>query len=122
SLDKHHKNNLRTSATHELAAGTANGYVMFVVGLALLGAAVSLFVTGGITAPKNGWIIALIILGALTLIILGLLTLRGLYILQPNQAALLLLFGKYRGTDRNAGLRWTNPFYSRTKMSLRVHN
>jgi regulator of protease activity HflC (stomatin/prohibitin superfamily) len=42
--------------------------------------------------------------------------------LQPNQAALLLLFGKYRGTDRNSGLRWTIPFYSRTKISLRVHN
>ena len=35
----------------------------------------------------------------------------GLYMMQPNQAALLLLFGRYRGTDRSEGLRWSNPFY-----------
>jgi hypothetical protein len=42
--------------------------------------------------------------------------------LQPNQAALLLLFGSYRGTDRERGLRWANPFYSKTKISVRAHN
>jgi regulator of protease activity HflC (stomatin/prohibitin superfamily) len=42
--------------------------------------------------------------------------------LQPNQAALLLLFGDYRGTDRNEGLRWANPFYAKTKISIRAHN
>ena len=42
--------------------------------------------------------------------------------LQPNQAALLLLFGDYRGTDRSSGLRWANPFYRKTKISLRAHN
>jgi regulator of protease activity HflC (stomatin/prohibitin superfamily) len=42
--------------------------------------------------------------------------------LQPNQAALLLLFGNYRGTDRSRGLRWANPFYSKTKISVRAHN
>src|SRR5262249_24380629 len=59
---------------------------------------------------------------AIILVILGVLTLRGLYILQPNQGALLLLFGNYQGTDRQAGLRWTIPFYSRSRISLRVHN
>jgi len=109
------KHTPRASATHEVRATTANGYLMFVVGLAFFGAAAGLFVKGvSAGAPAIGWIV--------TLIILGVLTLRGLYILQPNQAALLLLFGNYRGTDRNAGLRWANPFYSRTQMSLRVHN
>ena len=48
--------------------------------------------------------------------------LGGLYMLQPNQAALLLLFGSYRGTDRERGLRWANPFYSKTKISVRARN
>ena len=48
--------------------------------------------------------------------------LAGLYMLQPNQAANLLLFGNYRGTDRNEGLRWANPFYSATKVSIRARN
>src|SRR5664280_3354843 len=42
--------------------------------------------------------------------------------LQPNQAALLLLLCSYRGTDRERGLRWANPFYTKTKMSVRAHN
>jgi regulator of protease activity HflC (stomatin/prohibitin superfamily) len=46
----------------------------------------------------------------------------GLYMLQPNEAALLLLFGAYRGTDRSAGLRWANPFLKKEKMSLRARN
>jgi len=49
-------------------------------------------------------------------------TLGGLYMLQPNQAAILLLFGSYRGTDRAHGLRWANPFYSKTKVSVRARN
>ncbi|MBK6294241.1 MAG: SPFH domain-containing protein [Rhodoferax sp.] len=48
--------------------------------------------------------------------------LAGLYTLNPNQAALLKLFGSYRGTDRAEGLRWANPFFSRTKVSTRAHN
>ena len=42
--------------------------------------------------------------------------------LQPNEAAILLLFGEYVGTDRSEGLRWANPFYRKQKISLRVHN
>jgi regulator of protease activity HflC (stomatin/prohibitin superfamily) len=42
--------------------------------------------------------------------------------LQPNEAAILLLFGEYVGTDRSEGLRWANPFYRKQKISLRAHN
>ncbi len=56
------------------------------------------------------------------LLIAGVLTLAGLYTLQPNEAAILQLFGAYRGTSRVPGLRATNPFYTRKKMSLRARN
>jgi len=46
----------------------------------------------------------------------------GFYLLQPNQAAAILLFGDYRGSDRRSGLRWRWPWLSRTKISTRVHN
>jgi regulator of protease activity HflC (stomatin/prohibitin superfamily) len=46
----------------------------------------------------------------------------GFYMVQPNQAAVLTLFGDYRGSDRNPGLRFANPFYWKTKISLRVRN
>ena len=46
----------------------------------------------------------------------------GLYMVEPNQAAVLSLFGRYVGTDRTDGLRWNNPFYSKKKVSMRVRN
>lgn len=46
----------------------------------------------------------------------------GVYTLQPNQAAVLSLFGKYVGTVKDNGLRWNNPFFSKRKVSLRVRN
>ena len=46
----------------------------------------------------------------------------GFYFLQPNQAAAILLFGDYKGTDRAAGLRWRWPWLTRTKISTRIHN
>lgn len=48
--------------------------------------------------------------------------LPGFFIVQPNQTAVLQLFGKYVGTCRDEGLRWTNPFYSKRPVTLRVHN
>lgn len=46
----------------------------------------------------------------------------GLYMVEPNQAAVLSLFGKYVGTDKSNGLRWNNPFLTKKKISLRVRN
>jgi regulator of protease activity HflC (stomatin/prohibitin superfamily) len=47
---------------------------------------------------------------------------KGIYMLQPNQSALLMLFGDYRGTDYSTGLRWANPFFNKMKVSLRLRN
>jgi len=47
---------------------------------------------------------------------------RGFFILAPNEAKVLQLFGDYAGTAKVAGLRWTNPFYTRRTLSLRVRN
>ncbi|MBI5095186.1 MAG: SPFH domain-containing protein [Candidatus Hydrogenedentes bacterium] len=46
----------------------------------------------------------------------------GLFTLQPNEAAVLMLFGKYKGTATESGLRWANPFYTKTKVSQRARN
>ena len=48
--------------------------------------------------------------------------LRGLFTVSPNQGRVLQLFGAYRGTARTPGLRWTNPFFTRKPISLRVRN
>jgi regulator of protease activity HflC (stomatin/prohibitin superfamily) len=47
---------------------------------------------------------------------------KGFFQVQPNQGMVLLLFGRYAGTARETGLRWTNPFYAKRAVSLRVRN
>jgi regulator of protease activity HflC (stomatin/prohibitin superfamily) len=59
--------------------------------------------------------------GAALLVFDGLL-LKGFFQVAPNEGQVLQLFGKYAGTVRDAGLRWTNPFYSKQRISLRVRN
>lgn len=54
--------------------------------------------------------------------VLSLWFLIGFFQVAPNQGQVLQLFGKYVGTVRHEGLRWTNPFYSRKRISLRVRN
>jgi len=46
----------------------------------------------------------------------------GFFQVQPNQGRVLQLFGRYAGTVRTEGLRWTNPFYTKHAISLRVRN
>lgn len=46
----------------------------------------------------------------------------GFFLVQPNEAKVLQLFGDYVGTCRTPGLRWSNPFYSKRSVSLRVRN
>jgi len=56
---------------------------------------------------------------------LGLVTVllsAGFYMVEPNQSAVLSLFGRYTGTDKANGLRWNNPFLTKKKVSLRVRN
>ena len=59
---------------------------------------------------------------AILAVILFIFIAKGMYMLQPNQSALIMLFGSYRGTDYSTGLRWANPFLNKTKVSLRLRN
>jgi regulator of protease activity HflC (stomatin/prohibitin superfamily) len=100
-------------SAEERSAATSSGFTYIAVGLITLLASVGLFAT----RPMGPTILLLI-----AAVLVAVWCLGGLYMLQPNQAALLLLFGSYRGTDRERGLRWANPFYSKTKISVRAHN
>jgi regulator of protease activity HflC (stomatin/prohibitin superfamily) len=99
----------------EIEYRTTSGYVGLGVGLVLLAAAVPLLLGVAVAGPR---MLAL----AVPSFVVGAFVLSGLYMLQPNEAAILLLFGAYKGTDRTEGLRWANPFYKKQKISLRAHN
>tara|TARA_B100000579_G_scaffold138932_1_gene112956 strand:+ start:570 stop:1475 length:906 start_codon:yes stop_codon:yes gene_type:complete len=92
-----------------------NGITMIVIWLINLPAMVVLWALSGVS---NGGTILPAILLSLFFIIAPMC----LYMLQPNQAAVLTLFGAYRGSDETQGLRFTNLFYAKKKISLRVRN
>lgn len=60
--------------------------------------------------------------GAFLFIVLEIFLLRGFFVVAPNEAQVLQLFGDYAGSAKVAGLRWANPFYTRKRISLRVRN
>ena len=94
---------------------SANGYAAALLGVLLIGATVISFVV----VP---WLGLLALIGRVLLIVAGVACLAGLYMLQPREAAILTLFGQYRGTDRSEGLRWANPLLAKRKISLRARN
>jgi hypothetical protein len=104
---------VRNRATEDVEFRSLSGYLALAVVLVLFGAGFGLVseILGEGMQP----------LGVLMLV-LGVVCAKGLYMLQPNQAALLMLFGSYRGTDMTTGLRWANPFFSKQKISLRLRN
>jgi regulator of protease activity HflC (stomatin/prohibitin superfamily) len=99
---------------------TASGFVYLVLLVLILIGGIWAIIALGTSpqAEQNGvWI------GILALVlILDAICLKGLFGVQPNQAAVLQLFGHYVGTERTPGLRWANPFYSKRYVSLRTRN
>lgn len=62
------------------------------------------------------------IIAWIVVMVVALVLLAGLFVVNPNEAQVLQLFGKYVGSAKAAGLRWANPFYSKRRISLRVRN
>jgi regulator of protease activity HflC (stomatin/prohibitin superfamily) len=98
----------------ERTAHSANGFAYILIGFIVGVLAVLMLVA----RPGPLMVVLALVLGFLAVWWCW----GGLYVLQPNQAALLMFFGSYRGTDRHEGLRWANPFNTKLKMSVRARN
>jgi regulator of protease activity HflC (stomatin/prohibitin superfamily) len=108
--------------SHERPATAFNGYLMLLVLLAAIGFG-AWIVSAGL--PSDGSANAAYFAFAIELGLAGfvaLLVAVGFYMIQPNQAAVLTLFGAYAGTDRTEGLRWVWPWISKSKVSVRANN
>jgi len=95
---------------------TTSGLLMLAVFLILIALAVV-----GIVRAARADDVRVAVIGAVV-IVASLIGLAGLFTVAPNQGLVLQLFGAYRGTAREEGLRWANPFYSKKRISLRVRN
>ncbi len=103
-------------AIKEKTATKSNGFLMLFVILAIIALDIYLLVNAiHHNAPVQLSYIIPIFLGALT-------AMGGLTIIQPNESVVLILFGKYTGTIRESGFWFVNPFTTKKKVSLRIHN
>jgi regulator of protease activity HflC (stomatin/prohibitin superfamily) len=101
-------------SSREYVASTSSGYSMLLL-LLILAVAMGMTI---FSAPRSGLVTTIVPLCSVAFV----LVLKGFYILQPNQAAVITLFGSYKGTDRATGLRWVWPWMSKSKLSVRANN
>jgi regulator of protease activity HflC (stomatin/prohibitin superfamily) len=108
-----------TRQATELVARVVPGLRMLVLGIVLALVGVAVLVLGSRQSPGLAW--ALVLLAVLIFIASGL-ALMGLTAVVPGQARVVQLFGRYRGTIRDPGLKWVNPFTRRITVSTRIRN
>jgi len=102
-------------ATEKLTSQRSGGIMLF-LNLMFTILIILLFVY----AASNDLPLLLIPIGLF--IIANILIYAGFFTIEPNEAMVLLLFGKYIGTEKSTGFKWCNPFYSKKKISLRARN
>jgi regulator of protease activity HflC (stomatin/prohibitin superfamily) len=100
----------------ESRARTSNGVPWLVGEVVVVLATVPTFILA--IANESIPLLIVAVIGTLVAVIGAI----GFYMLQPNQAGVITLFGDYRGTDQAPGLRFANPLYKKEKVSLRVRN
>ena len=100
----------------EKAIGTASGIGVLLLVLAVFVGSIAGLVTAIRTQNVS------VLLCSLGGIIVGIFLAAGLFVVNPNQAVALLLFGNYHGTTRQMGLRFANPFFTKLRISLKARN
>lgn len=100
----------------EISAGTKSGGFMLFASLLLCVAGVGAFLMGISVGP------AILAVVGIILFTVFIFMLPGFFTIQPNEAMVLILFGKYVGSVKIAGWHWANPFYTKKKISLRSRN
>ena len=112
---------MRAAAMKETPRHSLPGIPMLLLLLALMLGGLFSVIAGAGTDNDGVQTIGLVVLGIVVITVAGF-CMAGLYMVEPNQAAVLNLFGKYVGTVKDNGLRWNNPFFAKRKVSLRVRN
>jgi len=104
-----------SGVTAERVAFALPGFVGLLLILVMIGGAIGAGILGAY--GLFFFVPVAIVLGILALMFIG-----GNFVIQPNQAEVLVFLGRYRGTVKAAGWYWTNPFTTKRKVSLRVQN
>jgi regulator of protease activity HflC (stomatin/prohibitin superfamily) len=103
--------------SREFARGAIDGWFMLLINLALIFGGITLLVRGLHHIPGHERSL-LALWSGVVLELVGLICLGGHFALQPNEARVLILAGKYHGTVRSSGFFWANPFYSKSRARI----
>jgi regulator of protease activity HflC (stomatin/prohibitin superfamily) len=106
-----------THVRQETRVSSVNGYLAFAGGVLAVLAGVWLMHEAAMGSLPGAAAVA-----GILLMVAGVFVCIGLYMLQPNETAVLTLFGRYVGTDRSEGLRWAFPLYRKRKLTVRARN
>jgi len=108
--------------TKEITKPQKNGWSILFINILFLVFSIGLFTWGiFLLSHRQGFGGYLLAIGII-LFVTSTLLFVGLFTVEPNEAVVLILFGKYKGTEKTQGFRWANPLYSKKKISLRVRN
>lgn len=110
---------MNNTTVRETTIVPQTGWQTLAIGLGLLLGPIPVIV---MSAAMGGALGGIFIFFSILCIPVGLITLFGLLAIAPNDSRVLLLFGEYKGTVKESGFFWVNPFYSKKKVSLRVRN
>ena len=107
----------------EITKPQMSGWIILFSNIIFLLAAIAIFIFGIVLTKATEWIAAVYVFAlGIILLITSIILFTGLFTVEPNEAVVLILFGKYVGTEKTTGFRWANPFYTKKKISLRVRN
>jgi len=105
--------NTNFGLNREQAVTVKNGWIMLPLVVILILGSIALFTFSIVYGAQHlGHPVVSWFVGSILGIVLGIILIVGFFTLQPNEARVLILFGKYRGTVRESGFHWGNPFYS----------
>jgi len=106
------------TSSRERSGSAYNGYTMLLALLAILAFIVTVFLSSLPYILGPPLTVTLLALSVFSFVLISI----GFFMIQPNQAVVITLFGEYRGTVRSEGLQWIWPWMGKKKLSVRAHN
>jgi len=107
----------------EIEARPRSGWVMLPTVIVMLLGGIGLLIFAIVQLDEGQTSFGVVcLITAIVILITGIIFCSGFFTLQPNQARVLILFGDYKGTVKQDGFHWTNPFNRKLLLSLRLRN
>ena len=106
----------------KFAGSMVNGIFMLLFNILLLAGSIYGFATGLVVIETNSLLGTILLVLCILLFLFSLIAFIGFMMIEPNEARVMVFFGKYKGTVKENGFFWVNPFFEKKKLTLRARN